>query len=84
MCSLPDLWGGPLAQKDATQGRGGVVYIRSEIQVTLRTDLLEADLIPTGWLTVGRKGTKQALVFIHVLRVKKWKVPSWTCTTSKE
>ena len=30
-----------------------VAYIKSGVQATLRTDLMEADLIPTVWLAVG-------------------------------
>ena len=50
-----------------------VVYIRSGIQTTLRRDLMEADLIPTVWLAVGPKGTKQALTCFMYREWKKWK-----------
>ena len=50
-----------------------VVYIRNGIQTTLRTDLMEADLIPTVWLAVGPKGTKQALTCFMYREWKKWK-----------
>ena len=51
-----------------------VVYIRSGVQVTLRTDLMEADLIPTVWLAVGPKGRKQALACFMYREWNKWKV----------
>ena len=36
----------------------------------LRRDLMEADLIPTVWLAVGPKGTKQALT---CFKYREWK-----------
>ena len=51
-----------------------VVYVRSGIKVTLRTDLMEADLIPTVWLAVGPKGTKQSLACFMYREWKKWKI----------
>ena len=51
-----------------------VVYVRSGIKVTQRTDLMEADLIPTVWLAVGPKGTKQALACFMYREWKKWRI----------
>ena len=51
-----------------------VVYVQSGIQVAVRTDLMEADLIPTVWLAVGPKGTKQVLACFMYREWKKWKV----------
>ena len=51
-----------------------VVLIKSGIKVTLRTDLMEADLIPTVWLAVGPKGTKQTLACFMYREWKKWKI----------
>ena len=64
----------PGREHDRRKNARVVVYVKSGIQVTLRTDLMEADLIPTVWLAVGPKGTKQALACFMYREWKKWKI----------
>ena len=64
----------PGREHDRRKNARVVAYIKSGIQVTLRNDLMEADLIPTVWLAVGPKGTKQALTCFMYREWKKWKI----------
>ena len=69
-----DLVWEPGREHDRRKNARVVVYVKSGIHVTLRTDLMEADLIPTVWLAVGPKGTKQALACFMYQEWKKWKI----------